>query len=40
MNVTLQGACLANEVCDFNNFVELAKNVSYYGDMDGYYKIC
>jgi hypothetical protein len=39
-SVTLQGDCQANEMCNYTDFVGLAKNVSFYGDMKGYYQLC
>ena len=38
--MTLQGACEGNTSCDFPQFVELAKNVSFYGNSTGYNKLC
>lgn len=39
-NVTLVNECKGEYVCAIENFAELAKNVSYYGDMVGYQKLC
>jgi hypothetical protein len=39
-DVTLQGACLGNTSCNFNEFRELAKEVSFYGNSTGYNQLC
>jgi hypothetical protein len=38
--VTLQGACEGNTSCYFPQFIELAKNVSFYGNSSGYNTLC
>ncbi len=38
--MTSQGACEGNTSCDFPQFIELAKNVSFYGNSSGYNTLC
>lgn len=39
-NVTLLNECNGEYVCPIESFAQLAKNVSFYGDMEGYQKLC
>ncbi len=39
-NVTLQHDCGGQETCDLKDFEGLASKVSFYGDDEGYRKLC